>query len=108
MEAALEVFKGVSLRKIRDKSMSLTTFFVNLFDAHLAEKGFTLESPRDPESRGSHVALGFAGGKDLVAAMASEGIIADFRPPDLMRFGFAPLYNTHQEVVSLVERLSTY
>jgi len=108
MEAALEVFDGVSLRKIRDKSMSLTTFFVDLFDAHLAEKGFTLESPRDPESRGSHVALGFAGGKDLVAAMASEGIIADFRPPDLMRFGFAPLYNTHQEVVSLVERLASY
>ncbi len=67
-----------------------------------------MASPRDAESRGSHVALGFAGGKALVEAMASEGIIADFRPPDLMRFGFAPLYNTHQEVVSLVERLSSY
>ena len=108
MEAALEVFDGVSLRKIRDKSMSLTTFFVDLFDAHLAEKGFTLESPRDPESRGSHVALGFAGGKALVEAMAAEGIIADFRPPNLMRFGFAPLYNTHEEVVTLVERLASY
>jgi kynureninase len=108
LEAALEVFEGVSLGKIRDKSTSLTTFFIDLFDAHLAPQGFRLESPRDPESRGSHVALGFAGGKDLVSALASEGVIADFRPPDLMRFGFAPLYNTHQEVVSLVERLSTY
>jgi kynureninase len=108
LEAALEVFEGVSLGNIRDKSTSLTTFFIDLFDEHLAPQGFRLESPRDPESRGSHVALGFVGGKELVSALASEGIIADFRPPDLMRFGFAPLYNTHQEVVSLVERLSTY
>ena len=108
LEAALEVFEGISLGKIRDKSISLTSFFVDLFDDHLADKSFTLQSPRDPESRGSHVALGFAGGKALVDAMAAEGIIADFRPPDLMRFGFAPLYNTHQEVVSLVERLSSY
>jgi kynureninase len=108
LEAALEVFSGVSLEKLREKSVSLTSFFINLFDNHLAPRGFTLASPRAPESRGSHVALGFAGGKELVAAMAAEGIIADFRPPDLMRFGFAPLYNTHQEVVSLVERLSSY
>ena len=106
LEAALEVFEGVSLGKIRDKSTSLTTFFIDLFDAHLAPQGFRLESPRDPESRGSHVALGFAGGRALVDAMSTEGVIADFRPPDLMRFGFAPLYNTHQEVVSLVERLT--
>ena len=108
LEAALEVFGSVSLDALRTKSVSLTSLFVTLFDHHLADKGFTLGSPRDPESRGSHVALGFAGGKALVDAMAAEGIIADFRPPDLMRFGFAPLYNTHQEVVALVERLSTY
>ena len=108
LEAALEVFSGVSLEKLREKSVSLTSFFIDLFDDHLAPRGFTLASPRAPESRGSHVALGFAGGKALVEAMAAEGIIADFRPPDLMRFGFAPLYNTHQEVVSLVERLTSY
>ena len=105
LEAALEVFASVSLKNLREKSVSLTSLFVSLFDDHLAPAGFTLGSPRDPESRGSHVALGFEGGKALVEAMAAEGIIADFRPPNLMRFGFAPLYNTHQEVVTLVERL---
>jgi kynureninase len=108
LEAALEVFASVSLGNLREKSVSLTSLFVGLFDHHLAPAGFTLGSPRDPESRGSHVALGFEGGKALVEAMAAEGIIADFRPPNLMRFGFAPLYNTHEEVVTLVQRLATY
>ena len=106
LEAALEIFSGVSMADIRTKSMGLTSLFVDLFDAHLAPLGFTLASPRDPESRGSHVALGFAGGKALVDQMSTEGIVADFRPPDLMRFGFAPLYNSFVDVVNLVQRLS--
>ena len=106
MEAALEIFSEVSMADIRAKSMSLTGLFVDLFDAHLAPQGFTLASPRDPESRGSHVALGFAGGKALVDQMSAQGIIADYRPPDLMRFGFAPLYNSYRDVVELVQRLS--
>ena len=106
LEAALEIFSEVSMADIRAKSMSLTGLFVDLFDAHLAPQGFTLASPRDPESRGSHVALGFAGGKALVDQMSAQGIIADFRPPDLMRFGFAPLYNSYRDVVELVQRLS--
>ena len=106
LEAALEIFSGVSMIDIRTKSMGLTGLFIDLFDAHLAPRGFVLASPRDAESRGSHVALGFAGGKALVDQMSAEGIVADFRPPDLMRFGFAPLYNSYRDVVELVQRLS--
>ena len=106
LEAALEIFSEVSMVEIRTKSMGLTGLFIDLFDSHLAPLGFTLASPRDPESRGSHVALGFAGGKALVDQMSTEGIVADFRPPDLMRFGFAPLYNSFVDVVNLVQRLS--
>ena len=106
LEAALEIFSEVSIADIRAKSMGLTGLFIDLFDSHLAPLGFTLSSPREPESRGSHVALGFAGGKALVDQMSAEGIIADFRPPDLMRFGFAPLYNSYSDVVELVTRLS--
>jgi kynureninase len=106
LEAALEIFSEVSMTDIRAKSVGLTGLFIDLFDSHLAPRGFILESPRDAESRGSHVALGFADGKALVDQMSVEGIIADFRPPDLMRFGFAPLYNSYRNVVELVERLS--
>lgn len=106
LEAALEIFSEVSMAEIRAKSMGLTGLFIDLFDVHLAPHGFVLCSPRDAESRGSHVALGFAGGKALVDQMSASGIIADFRPPDLMRFGFAPLYNSYRDVVDLVQRLS--
>ena len=106
LEAALEIFSEVSMADVRAKSMGLTRLFIDLFDTHLAPLGFTLASPRDAESRGSHVALGFAGGKSLVDQMSAEGIVADFRPPDLMRFGFAPLYNSYRDVVELVQRLS--
>ena len=106
LEAALEIFSDVSMADIRAKSAGLTSLFIDLFDAHLAPRGFILASPRDPESRGSHVALGFTGGKALVDQMSAGGIVADFRPPDLMRFGFAPLYNSYSDVVELVTRLS--
>lgn len=108
LEAALGVFSNVSMADLRAKSVALTSFFVDLFDQHLVSKGFTLASPRDPESRGSHVALGFAGGKALVESMAAQGLIADFRPPDLMRFGFAPLYNSYADVVNLAEHLASH
>ncbi len=105
LEAALEIFSGVSMADIRTKSVRMTSLFIDLFDAHLAPRGFALASPRESESRGSHVALGFADGKALVDQMSGQGVIADFRPPDLMRFGFASLYNSYGDVVSLVRHL---
>ena len=105
LEAALSAFDGVSMGALRRKSTGLTSFFVDLFDQHLAPLGFSLASPRDPDDRGSHVALGFAGGRGLVETLGQRGVIADFRPPDLMRFGFAPLYNSYEDVAKLVEHL---
>lgn len=108
LEAALEVFDGVSMEALRVKSVSLTSLFIELAQTHLVDKGFVIQSPVNAEERGSHVALGFAHGKALVDAMATEGIVADFRPPDLMRFGFAPLYNSHVDVVRLIKRLASH
>ena len=106
LEAALSAFEGVTMDQLRAKSVSLTTLFIDLVEDELVPKGLTVGSPRDADHRGSHVALGFAGGKSLIDRLSEQGIVADFRPPDLMRFGFAPLYNTHAEVVSLVENLA--
>ncbi|MFN5651237.1 MAG: kynureninase [Actinomycetes bacterium] len=106
LEAALTAFEGVTVDQLRAKSVSLTEFFVRMWDEQLQTVGFSLESPRDPVHRGSHVALGFAGGKQLVADLADRDVIADFRPPDLVRFGFAPLYNTHLETARLARKLA--
>ncbi len=108
LEAALEVFSGIEMAAVRAKSVSLTSLFIDLAQAHLNPEMFTIQSPLAAEERGSHVALGFADGRTLVDAMATEGIVADFRPPDLMRFGFAPLYNTHADVVRLINRLASH
>ena len=105
LEAALTAFEGVTLDQLRRKSVSLTSLFIELWRDELAPLGFTLGSPEDPDHRGSHVALGFAGGRELVAELGRRDIIADFRPPDLIRFGFAPLYNTHGEVVRMTENV---
>ena len=106
LEAALTAFEGVGMEQLRAKSVSLTSLFIDLFDDELAPRGMILGSPRDADHRGSHVALGFSGGQQLIESLSERGIVADFRPPDLMRFGFAPLYNTHAEVVELVNALA--
>lgn len=108
LEAALEVFEGIDMAAVRAKSVSLTSLFIDLVQQHLDPTRFTIQSPLVADERGSHVALGFADGRGLVDAMSAEGIVADFRPPDLMRFGFAPLYNSHTDVVHLINRLASH
>lgn len=105
LEAALTAFDGVSMPQIRAKSVSLSSLLVDLWRDHLAPRGFTLASPEAAPERGSHVALGFSEGKGLVEALARRDVVADFRPPNLLRFGLAPLYNSHLDVVELVENL---
>ena len=108
LEAALTAFDGVSIDQIRAKSVSLTSLFIDVARDVLVPVGFSIESPEDPDHRGSHVALGFEKGKDLVEALAEQGVIADFRPPNLMRFGFSALYNSHSDVVKLATILAEH
>ena len=106
LEAALEIFDSVAMADIRVKNQTLTGFFVEIFDEFLADQGFSLRSPRDAENRGSHVALGYTDGKALLETLATHGILADFRPPDLLRVGFSALYNTHGDALELAKRLT--
>ena len=55
-------------------------------------------TPRDPEARGSHVSLRHKDGYPIIQALIAEGVIGDFRAPDIMRFGFAPLYLSYTDV----------
>ncbi len=102
---ALDVFEGIDVARLHAKSMAMARLFHDLADEALLTRGFGVYSHRDSRSRGSHVALTHGQGYALVQALTQRGIIGDFRRPNVMRFGFAPLYNGAADVVRLVEQL---
>ncbi|MFI6582217.1 kynureninase [Embleya sp. NPDC050493] len=105
LDAALDVYRDVSVEQVRAKSLSLTAFFVRCVDELPDEPGFEVVTPRAAERRGSHVSLRHEHAYGMIRALMPEGVVADSRPPDLLRFGFHPLYVSHQDVQESVERL---
>ena len=105
LEAALQVFDGVDMHAVRCKSISLTDLFITLIDVELDGHGFAVVSPRDGARRGSHVSLSHADAYPITQALIAKGVIGDFRAPDLLRFGFSPLYSSHAEVWDAVATL---
>jgi kynureninase len=106
LEAALAAFDGVEMDDVRAKSLSLTSFFLGLADEALAPLGFTAVTPRDPAERGSQVSLRHPRAYGVVQALLARGVVGDYREPDLVRLGFAPLYLRHVDVVRAVEQLT--
>jgi kynureninase len=96
LEAGLATFDGVAMTDLAAKSRALSETFIALVEANCP--GVTLASPRDPAQRGSHVVFAHPGGYALMQALIERGVIGDFRAPDLIRFGFAPLYNSFADV----------
>jgi kynureninase len=96
LEAALGAFDDVDLDALRAKSVAMTTLFTELAERAVGgfgpASGFGLASPRDAERRGSQVSLTHPQGYAIVQALIARGVIGDFRAPDILRFGFAPLY----------------
>jgi len=103
LEAALEAFDGVELAALRRKSQALTGLFIQLADQELS--GFGLASPRDAAQRGSQVSLTHAQGYAIMQALIERGVIGDYRAPDILRFGFAPLYVRYADVWDAIATL---
>ena len=91
LDAALDVFEGVGMLDVRQRSIALGEDFIRRVEADCPE--LELASPRDPDRRGSQVSFRFAEGYAAMQALIARGVIGDFRAPDVMRFGFAPLYS---------------
>jgi kynureninase len=104
LEAALEAFDGVSLPELRARSLALTDLFITLVDERLPGV-FEIATPREHDQRGSQVSLRHPAAYGVVQALIARDVIGDFRDPDIARFGFAPLYNTLDDVRTAVERL---
>lgn len=105
LETALEVFEGVDIAALDARAGELTGLFIELVDAHLGAE-VEVVTPRDPAARGAQVSLRHHAAGALSRALLTRGVIGDHRPPDLVRFGFAPLYVTRVEVVEAVEHLA--
>ena len=106
LSGALSAFDGVEVSRLHAKSIAIAGLFHDLADAVLIPRGCSVYSHRDPRTRGSHVALSHTHGYAIVQALIARGIIGDFRRPNVMRFGIAPLYNTASQIVDLVDAIA--
>lgn len=98
LEGALSAFEGVDMQVIRRKSEALSELFIELVESFGADFGAALASPRSAAQRGSHVSFAHPDGYALMQQLISRGIIGDFRAPNLLRFGFTPLYLRYVDV----------
>jgi kynureninase len=98
LDAALDAFDGVTIEMVREKSVALGQMFIEIVGSSL-----DVASPLRPEERGSQVSLRHPSAADLVEAAGGRGVLADFRAPDLCRFGMAPLYLSFEDVFRAAE-----
>jgi len=106
VEEGVAVLAEAGIQRLRAKGIALTELLIELHDAWLAPLGFSLASPRDAAVRGAHVSLAHPDGYRISQALISQArVIPDFRPPDRIRFGPAPLTTRFVDVWDAMERL---
>lgn len=96
----MDVWDGVDMTEIREASIALTQRFIAGVEAACPE--LELASPRDPQTRGSQVSFRHAEGYAAMQACIAHGVVGDFRAPDIMRFGFTPLFIDEGDVDAAV------
>lgn len=109
LEASLDIWDRADMQDVRARSIALADAFIAAVEAGCPD--LTLASPRDGAKRGSQVSFRHAEGYAIMQALIARGVIGDFRAPDILRFGFTPLYTTMDEVTAaariLTEIMST-
>ena len=105
-DEALSIWNDISLTDVREKSIQLCDYFIKLVESRCEGYGLHLLSPRDGKDRGSQVSFAHdEAGYAIMAALIDRGVIGDFRAPNILRFGFAPLYIRFEDVWQAVEHL---
>ena len=106
IEPGLDLLLEAGIHRLREKSMALSSYLIALFDTTLAPLGFVLGSPRQLEQRGSHVSIRHPEGYRINRALIEDlGVLPDFREPDNIRLGLAPLYTSYEDIYETIERI---
>ncbi|HEY0043586.1 MAG TPA: kynureninase, partial [Allosphingosinicella sp.] len=105
LESGVESFDGLEMEQVWAKSVALFDLFAALVEERCAFFGLECISPRDPERRGSHISFRHPHAFELCQALIADGVIGDFRAPDVVRFGITPLYLGYEDIWTAVERM---
>ena len=105
LEEGLRTFEGVDLAALQRKSEALGDLLLRLAAERLGEFGVGTGESRNARERGSQVSLRHPHGYPVMQALIARGVVGDFREPDVLRFGFAPLYVRYRDVWDAVEAL---
>ncbi len=105
LEPALDIILEAGVDRIRKKSFLLTEYLIALVEERLAKYGVKVASPLESRKRGAHVALTHPDARKLSQALIAHGVIPDFREPDILRLGMAPIYTSFVEVYDAISML---
>jgi kynureninase len=106
IEPGIDLLLEAGLTRLREKSVQQTEYLIALWESLLEQRGFMLNSPRDAARRGSHVSFGHQDGWRIDRALIEDmHVLPDFRHPDNIRFGIAPIYISFAEIHEAVMRL---
>jgi kynureninase len=106
LDAGIDTVLAAGIDALRAKSIELSELFIALAEQRCGEFGIELVSPRDPARRGSQVCFRHPHAYAVMQALIARGVIGDFRAPDILRFGFAPLYVRFVDVRDAVDALA--
>jgi len=105
VECGLDIFQQAGMSSVREKSLALADLFIQLVENRCASHGLQLATPREHAKRGSHVSFLHPEGYAIMQALIARGVIGDYREPQILRFGFTPLYFGYTDVWDAVEVL---
>jgi kynureninase len=106
LEVGVDIMARADILKIREKSKKMGDLFMGAVEQKCADCGFGIASPRNADERGSQISLTHADGYAIMQALIERGVIGDFRAPEILRFGFTPLYLRYVDVWDAVNILA--
>ncbi|USK36560.1 kynureninase (plasmid) [Bacillus sp. F19] len=102
---SLEIFKEAGIKNIREKSLEINRYLMNLIEYELKDYGFVIGNPREDIRRGGHVSLEHEEAARICKALKDNGVIPDFRAPNIIRLAPVALYTSYKETWEVVQIL---